>query len=46
MKIIKRTYGTKDLEELCQRAFEPYFQEEVTVETILNNQKEEDKEEC
>ncbi|WP_176525737.1 hypothetical protein [Bacillus sp. AFS001701] len=44
LRIIKRTFGTKDIQEAFQEALEPYFQDEVTIETILNNQKDREEE--
>jgi hypothetical protein len=43
LRLGKETFGTKDINEVCQKAFEPYFQEEISMETILNEQKEEEK---
>jgi hypothetical protein len=43
IRIIKETFGTKNIEEAFQQALEPYFQEEISMETILNEQKEEEK---
>lgn len=43
IRIIKRTYGTKDINELCQKAFEPYFQEEYTIDNLIKNQNEEEE---
>lgn len=43
LRIVKRTYGTKDITEACQEAFEPYFRD-YTVEFILEeNEKQQNR---
>lgn len=44
LRVGKETFGNKKIEEAFKEAFEPYFQEEFTVENIINNQKVEEKE--
>lgn len=39
----KKTYGTKDIEEVCQQAFEPYFQDEYTIDNLIKKSEEDEK---
>lgn len=43
LRVGSKTYGTKNIEEVCQQAFEPYFQEEWNVDNLIKNQNEEEE---
>lgn len=41
LRIGKETFGTKDITEIYQRAFEPYFKPDHTFESIIEEIEEE-----